>query len=187
VALAVVATLLPLLRAFGPGRTYMRAAVFPTAYVLAFGIGTPQGLLRPLGLATLACMALSLGAIGVFYAYTRSRTTEMTATVPEPLKAAAEALRALPGDGVLVLPFMYADYVAYASGKKVLWGGHCGDLRPLERITPVLREPIPELLASLGARYVLVDEAFASVDDLALADSRREWRGSSFVVLGAHR
>jgi hypothetical protein len=183
VALAVVATLLPLLRAFGPGRTYMRAAVFPTAYVLAFGIGTPQGLLRPLGLATLACMALSLGAIGVFYAYTRSRTTEMTATVPEPLKAAGEALRALPGDGVLVLPFMYADYVAYASGKKVLWGGHCGDLRPLERITPVLREPIPELLASCGARYVLLDEAFASAAVLALAQARAEWRGASFVVL----
>jgi peptidoglycan biosynthesis protein MviN/MurJ (putative lipid II flippase) len=73
VALAVVATLLPLLRAFGPGRTYMRAAVFPTAYVLAFGIGTPQGLLRPVGLATLESMALSLGAIGFFYAYTRSR------------------------------------------------------------------------------------------------------------------
>ncbi len=97
---------------------------------------------------------LSLGAIGFFYLYTRSRTTEMTATVPEPLNAAAEALRRLPGDGVLVLPFMYADYVAYASGKKVLWGGRCGDLRPLERVTRVLREPIAALLPSCSARYV---------------------------------
>lgn len=100
-------------------------------HVLAFGIGSPQNLLRPLGLAPLACLALSLGAIALFYFYTRSQPTEMTATAPEGLNAAAEALRHMPGDGVLVLPFMCADYVAYASGKQVLWGGHCGDLRPL--------------------------------------------------------
>jgi hypothetical protein len=182
-SLAVVATVLPPLRAFGPGRTYMRAAVFPTAYVLAFGIGTPEGLLRPLGLATLACLALSLLAIGFFYLYTRSRLTELTASVPVELRAAAEVLRRLPGDGVLVLPYMYADYVAYSSGKKVLWGGHCGNLRPLERVTPVLREPLPELLASFGARYVLLDEAFAPVEDLALGDSRPEWRRATFVLM----
>ncbi len=141
--LAIVVTVLPPLRAFGPGRTYMRAAVFPTAYVLAFGIGTPDGLKRPLGLATLACLTLSVAAIAFFYRYTRSRPTEMTARGPGELQAAAEALRRAPEDGVLMLPFMYADSVAYASGKKVLWGGHCGDLRPLERITPVLREPDP--------------------------------------------
>lgn len=62
-------------------------------------------------------------------------------------------------------------------------GGHCGDLRPLERITPVLREPIPDLLASCGARYVLLDEAFAPVADLLLLDARPEWRGGSFVLL----
>ena len=183
--LAVVATLLPPLRAFGPGRTYMRAAVFPTAYVLAVGIGTADGLLRPLGLATLACLALSLAAIAFFYRYTRSRPTELTATVPEELEAAAGALRRLPHDGVLVLPFMYADYVAYASGKRVLWGGHCGDLRPLERVTPVLREPILDLLASCGARYVLLDEAFATVAELALSTAAAQWRRGSFVVLSA--
>ena len=107
----------------------------------------------------------------------------MTATVPDELQAAAVALRRLPDDGVLVLPFMYADCVAYASGKKVLWGGHCGDLRPLERITPVLREPIPELLASFDARYVLLDETFATAAELRLADARPEWRGGSFVLL----
>ncbi len=72
----------------------------------------PEGLLHPVGLATLACLLLSLGAIGSFYSYARSRPTELTARVPDELRAAAEALRNLPGDGVLVLPFMYADYVA---------------------------------------------------------------------------
>lgn len=97
--------------------------------------------------------------------------------MPDDLRAAAEALRNLPGDGVLVLPFMYA------SRKNVLWGGHCGDLRPLERITPVLREPIPELLASCAGHYVLLDEAFVSVTELALGEARCEWRSAGFVLL----
>ena len=35
----------------------------------------------------------------------------------------------------------------------------------------------------LGARYVLLDEAFASAAVLALAEARPEWRGAGFVVL----
>ncbi len=135
----------------------------------------------------LACLVLSVAAIASFYLYTRSRPTELTASVPAELQAAAEARRRAPEDGVLVLPFMYADYVANASGKRVLWGGHCGDLRPLERITPVLREPIPALLASFGARHVLLDETFATVADLRLAEARPEWRGGSFVLLACAR
>src|SRR6185295_1205842 len=48
--LSVVATILPPLRAFGPGRSYMKAAIFPTAYTLAYAIGTPARLLLPFGL-----------------------------------------------------------------------------------------------------------------------------------------
>ena len=44
--LSVIATVVPPLRAFGPGRSYVKAAIFPTAYALAYEIGTPAGLWR---------------------------------------------------------------------------------------------------------------------------------------------
>ena len=133
-----VATILPPLRAFGPGRTYMKAAIFPTAYTLAAGIGTPAGLPRPLGRVTLLCLLASVGAIGFFFLHVRSRPTEQTASVPPGLpRCRGASRRAAPG-GVFVLPYMYADYVAYWSGKPVVWGGHCGDHARFEWITPVI-------------------------------------------------
>jgi hypothetical protein len=156
--LSVVATLVPPLRAFGPGRSYMKAAVFPTAYTLAFAIGSPVGLTRPVGIVTLACLGASLLAVGFFLVYTRRLAPEQTASVPPGLAEATAALAALPGNGgVLVLPFMYADYVCYHSGKPVLWGGHCGDLRRFEAITPVLRRPVGELALELRVTHALID------------------------------
>jgi hypothetical protein len=180
--LSVVATVLPPLRAFGPGRSYMKAGVFPTAYTLAFGIGTLSGLVgNPVGIVTLACLGFSLGAIWFFYAYVRGRETEQTATTPRALTAAVAALRQLPPGGVFVLPYMYADYVCYHSGRPVLWGGHCGDLRRFESITPVIARPLPELFRENGVRYVLLDSLYASRDELKLdADAEHAGEYASF-------
>ncbi|MGE0454899.1 MAG: hypothetical protein AB7O37_09665 [Vicinamibacteria bacterium] len=160
VALSLVATLVPPLSTFGPGRSYMRAAVFPTAYTLAFAIGSPPGLLRPVGVATLMALAASLGGIFFFYAYVRGRDTEQTTSTPEALRAATQALAARPAGAVLVLPYMYADYVLYHSGKPVLWGGHSGNHDRLEALFPVIREDLRETFERHGVRYALLDRAY---------------------------
>jgi len=163
-ALSVIATVWPPLRAFGPGRSYMKAAIFPTAYTIAFGVGSAAGLRKPLGLVTLACLALSALAISFFYAYVRGRSTEQTASVPQGLRDAVQHLARLPRGGVFVLPYMYADYTAYRSGQPVLWGGHSGSLDRFAEISPVITRPLPGLFARYGVRYVLLDDAFARVD-----------------------
>jgi hypothetical protein len=173
-ALSLVATVLPPLRAFGPGRSYMKAGVFPTAYTLAFGIGTLQGIVgNRVGIVTLACLGFSLGAIWFFYAYVRGRETEQTATTPPALADAVKALRALPPGGVFVLPYMYADYVCYHTGRPVLWGGHCGDLARFAWIAPVITRPLDELMRELGARYVLLDTAYVRPEELRLRETGR--------------
>lgn len=159
-ALSLVATLVPPLSTFGPGRSYMRAAVFPTAYTLAFAIGSPQGLLRPVGVVTLMALAASLGGIFFFYAYVRGRATEQTASTPEALRAATDELASRPPGAVLVLPYMYADYVLYHSGKPVLWGGHSGNHDRLEALFPVIRADLRETFARHGIRYALLDRAY---------------------------
>jgi hypothetical protein len=166
--LTVLATLVPALRAFGPGRSYLKAAVFPTAYTLGVSIGGTAGLRRPIGLATLAGLLLSLAAIGFFYSVMRRRRTESTSEVPPGLAEAARHLAELPGEGVLCLPTMYADYVCYHSGKAVLWGGHCGDLRPLEAVSPVITREIPEMLATYRVAYVLLDRLYTDPSELRL-------------------
>lgn len=166
--LAVAATLLPQLRLFGPGRSYMKVAVFPTAYTLAVGVGSASGLATPVGLAVVASLALSLAAILFFYRYMARRVTEHTATAPPGLAHAVRYLAGLPGDGVLCLPYMYADYTCYHSGKRTLWGGHCGDLSRFEYLSPVIIRPLPELLREYGVHYVLLDKLYTTPEEIGL-------------------
>ena len=161
----------------------MKAAIFPTAYTIAFGVGTAEGLRKPLGLVTLGCLALSALAIAFFYAYVRSRPTEQTVSVPPGLRDAVKHLAGLPHGGVLVLPYMYADYTAYHSGQPVLWGGHSGSLGRFAEISPVIALPLPELFARYGVRYVLLDEAYATPVRLRLqAEAVEEGRWGSFAL-----
>lgn len=181
-ALAVIATVVPVLRAFGPGRSYMKAAIFPTAFTIAAGIGTPRGLLRPLGLVTLACLAAGLFAIVFFYVYVRGRPSELTASIPPGLDEAARRLREMPGvTGVLVLPCMYADYVCYWSERPVVWGGHCGDLARFAWVAPRFTRPLGEMCGELGVSHVLVDRRFVSFEELRLP-GRRTWEQEGFEI-----
>lgn len=168
VLLSVAATVLPPLKAFGPGRGFLKAAIFPTAYTLAVGIGSVHGFRTPVGVATVIGLIGSIGAISFFWLYSRHKTIEATASLPAGLAEAVRHLAQLPGDGVLCLPYIYADYTCYNSGKRVLWGGHCGDLRPLEVLAPVISQPVPDLLGSYGVRYVLLDRAYAGPEDIGL-------------------
>lgn len=168
VVFSILATLLPPLRLFGPGRGYVKASVFPTAYTLAIGLGGLYGLQTPFGVAIIACLVASIATIVFFYAYMGRRTAEQTASVPAGLAEAASALASMPAGGVLCLPTMYADYVCYNAAKGVLWGGHCGDLRKFEAIAPVFSRPFPELFRQYGVRYVLLDTSFADPARLCL-------------------
>jgi len=127
-ALSVAATVLTRYWPFGPGRSYVKAAVLPTALTLAAGIGTLRGLRSPVGLVTAACFSASIVSIGFFYWYVRNRRTGQTAAVPEGLAHAVRRLAELPPGGFLCLPSLNADYACYHSDKPVLWGGHCGNL-----------------------------------------------------------
>jgi hypothetical protein len=181
--LSVIATVWPPLRAFGPGRSYMKAAIFPTAYTLAFGVGTAAGLRQPLGLVTLGCLAVSALAIAFFYAYVRNRPGEQTASTPSGLREAAQRLARLPRGGVFVLPYMYADYAAYHSGQPVLWGGHSGTLERFAELSPVIARPLPELFARYGVRYILLDETYATLAALGLGTAVSEQgRWGSFAL-----
>jgi hypothetical protein len=176
VALSLIATVLPPLRAFGPGRGYLKAGVFPTAYTLAVGIGTVHGLRLPVGIATVFGLVCSIGAISTFYLYSRRKLTEKNESVPRGLDDAVRHLAGLSGDGVLCLPYAYADYACYHSGKSVLWGSHCGDLGRVEPLLPVISEPIPGLLVRYGARYVLLDTLYARAAEIGL-EGTLEMRG----------
>jgi hypothetical protein len=188
--LSVAVTLVPPLRFLGPGRGYMRTAVLPTAYTLAAGIGTVDGLARPVGVVTLLALLASVAAIAFFYGYMRGRPREQTAFLPEGLEAAVSRLTEAPSGGLLCLPTVYADYACYHSGHPVLWGGHCGDLRRLETIAPVITRPLPDLFHEHGVRYVLLETSYTTIAELRLQGQVRglgdwgrfalyEWRESS--------
>jgi hypothetical protein len=161
-AWAVLTTFGGPLRIFGPGFHYMKASVFPSAYALAVTVNVQEGAFSPLGMALLISLLGSFAALAYFYRVMARRETEHTAQTPPDLGEAAEYLRALPGQRVLVLPTMYADFVAYAADKAVVWGGHSGNLARFEEFFPVLRRPLEYFFQRYRVDYLLLDLAYAS-------------------------
>ena len=159
-AYGVIATVVWPLRAFGPGRNYMKSAIFPTAYVLAAAIGGPSGFLRPAGLATLAALGASAASVAFFLVYMRSKKNELTAHVPKGLRAVTKQLASLPPGGVVALPGGYSDFITFHSERDVLWGSHSGSLDKFELLSPVWQERVEVAARRFGVRYLVVERAF---------------------------
>jgi hypothetical protein len=99
------------------------------------------------------------------------RQTEHTAQTPPDLAEAAAHLRTLPGQRVLVLPSMYADFVTYNARKAVVWGGHSGDLRKFEEFFPVLRQPLDYFVERYDIDYLILDHAYVTPERLGIVES----------------
>ena len=166
-AWAVATTFVPPLRILGPGFHYMKASVFPSAYALAVTVNIQEGLSFGRA-AVLVCLVASFAALAYFYRVMARRETEHTAHTPPDLAEAAAYLKTLPGTSVLVLPTMYADFVAYAANKAVVWGGHSGDLRKLEEFFPVIRRPLDYFFEKYRVDYLLLDLAYTTPGALQL-------------------
>ncbi|HQZ18747.1 MAG TPA: hypothetical protein PLD86_17875, partial [Vicinamibacteria bacterium] len=167
-AFAVISTVVWPLRAFGPGRNYMKSAIFPTAYILAAAIGSPKGLMSAPGLATLAALGASMVSVIFFLVYMRGKKNELTAHVPPGLRALATRLASLPPAGVVCLPGGYSDYITYKTERPVLWGGHSGSLDKFELVSPVWRERVEDAARRHGVRYLIVERAWVDPAVLAL-------------------
>jgi hypothetical protein len=167
-AFAVISTVVWPLRAFGPGRNYMKSAIFPTAYILAADIGTPRGLLSPPGLATLAALGASTVSVLFFLIYMRGKKNELTAHVPPGLRAIADRLGSEPSGGVVCLPGGYSDYITYKTERPVLWGSHSGSLERFELVAPVWRERVEDAARRHGVRYLIVERAWVDPTILTL-------------------
>jgi hypothetical protein len=173
------------LRILGPGFHYMKASVFPTAYALAVTVNIQEGAFSLVGLVLLLSFLASFAALAYFYRVMNRRTTEHTAQTPPDLAEASMYLRSMPGRNVLVLPTMYADYVAYAAGKAVVWGGHSGDLTRLEEYYPVVRKPIDYFVRQYEVNYLLLDNAYVAPERLDVPDASVLARFGSFGVYSA--
>jgi len=166
---AVATTFVPPLRILGPGFHYVKASVFPSAYALAVTVNVQEGL--SLGrAAVLACLVASFGGLAYFYRVMARRETEHTAQTPPDLAEAAGYLKTLPGQVVLVLPTMYADFIAYAANKAVVWGGHSGDLRRFDEFFPVIRRPLDYFFERYHVAYLLLDLAYTTPGVLRIED-----------------
>jgi hypothetical protein len=165
---AVLTTFGGPLRILGPGFHYMKTSVFPTAYTLAVAVNVQEGAVSLVGLTLLLSIIASFAALAYFYRVMARRQTEHTAQTPPDLAEAAAHLRTLPGQRVLVLPTMYADFVTYNAHKAVVWGGHSGDLRKFEEFFPVLRKPLPYFVERYDVDYLILDHAYVTPERLGI-------------------
>jgi hypothetical protein len=173
------------LRILGPGIHYMKLSVFPTAYALGVTVNIQEGAVSLVGLAVLICLIASFAALAYFYRVMATRDTEHTAQTPPDLASAAAYLKGLPGTNVMVLPTMYADYVAYNAEKAVVWGGHSGNLRKLEEFFPVVRKPLYFFIERYAIDYLLVDHAYTTPERLQIGSAVESL--SQFGSMGVYR
>jgi hypothetical protein len=172
------------LRILGPGYHYMKASVFPSAYALAVIVNVQEGAVSLPGLAVLLSLIASFAALAYFYRVMTTRRTEHTAHTPPDLAEAAAYLAGQPPGNVLVLPTMYADYVTFASGKPVLWGGHSGDLRKFEEFYPVVRRPLRYFFEQYAIEYILLDLQYVTPDRLGLSDAIQSSERFGAMIVG---
>ena len=159
------------LRILGPGFHYMKASVFPSAYTLAVTVNMREGGLTAFDAALLTSFLGAFAALAYFYRVMDRRQTELTAQTPPDLANAAAFLRELPTGNVLVLPNMYADFVAYNAEKPVLWGGHSGNLSRLEEFFPVIRQPLRYFFQRYTIAYVMLDLVYTTPERLQIGDT----------------
>jgi hypothetical protein len=146
----------------------MKTSVFPTAYALSVTVNIQEGAISIVGLALLISVIASFAALAYFYRLMARRETEHTAQTPPDLAEAANYLRRLPGQRVLVLPTMYADFVAFNAQKAVVWGGHSGDLSKFAEFYPVLRKPLDYFVERYAVNYLVLDQAYARPERLGI-------------------
>ena len=151
----------------------MRAAIVPTAYLLGLETTHAGWLGRPIAWVTLLAAVAAAGAIGFFYWYVRRRRREQTTAAPQDLQQATRHLEGLPGGAFFCLPTVYTDYACYHSGHPALWGGHCGNLRKLEAIAPVVTRPLDELFREYDVRYVMLETDYVGHEELGLGSRLR--------------
>lgn len=169
---AILTTFAPVLRVFGPGYLYIKTSTFPTAYTLGALVIGSTAQFNPLsaGVAlTLPAFAASLAGLAYFYRYIHTRRTEHTATAPPGLQAATQYLASLDCERFACLPTMYADYIAYHTGKQVLWGGHSGDPERLDGFYPVITRPLEQFFQQYQIEYFILDLDYARLDRLRLS------------------
>jgi hypothetical protein len=172
------------LRILGPGFHYMKTSVFPSAYVLAVTVNIEEGAVSVVGLALLFSIIASFAALAYFYRLMSRRATEHTAQTPPDLADAATYLRTLAGTRVLVLPTMYADFIAYNARKAVVWGGHSGNLDKFEEFFPVLRKPLEYFVARYQVDYLVTDDVYAAPTHLQIEPYTTELK--RFGMIGVH-
>lgn len=171
------------LRILGPGFHYMKTSVFPSAYVLAVTVNIQEGAVSVAGLALVISIIASFAALAYFYRVMARRETEHTAQTPPDLADAAAYLKTLSGSRVLILPAMYADFVAYNAHKAVVWGGHSGNLDKFEEFAPVLRKPLEYFLVQYEVDYMVLDDAYATPAHLRVEPYLTELRRFGMIVV----
>lgn len=167
----------PALRFLGEGERYGEYAAFPAALLAAavvrWGMTTPAW---AWWLVLFAGLAIIGGLVPSLYLQRKVILEDRERSITEHHQAIYGAVRRLMRQGpvrLMTIPLGLADGVTYFTECPVLaTDSSLAHWRYYGDFSPVLRQPLAEILQRFGVTHLLVNQAYVGVDELRLSGAR---------------
>ncbi len=171
---------LPVLRAIGLGRQYVKFGILPSLLLLVLNAD-----LESVAFLLLTVIAALLAIRQYIMVVRNMRRPQLgqVGRVSTELDRLLDILRATPNCRVMCLPTHLCDLVAYRARVPTYWGthSHCFDEK-LADFFPVLRKPLAEYAQADGLTHLLLDRDYASATELGLAERHLLHRSGEFEL-----
>lgn len=177
---------LPWLRMIGDGERYLDAAALPTALVVSAlwteASRVPEGRWVALGIAGTVGLAL----LGAVYLQRAVVFKDVKCSIRPGLWKILRYLKTAvpPGATVASVPLHLIPTVEYFTSCRVLsTDNSAAHITHLGNIYPYLRKPVPALLADYGVQYLVLNEAYARLEEVGFARDQIVAQADSFVLV----
>jgi len=179
----------PALRMIGDGERYLDAAVLPTALVVA-ALWT-EAWQRPVPWLAAVIGATIVAALGAaIYLQYHVVVKDVKCSIRPALWTILNYLKTSVSEGTTVaaIPIHLIPTVEYFTACRVLsTDSSPAHIEHLGQLYPFIRKPVPALLAEYGVQYLVLNEAYARLDEVGFPRDAVVCQAGSFVLVKAGR
>lgn len=182
--MALLTTWVPQLRFLGEGQRYLELSAFPTAFLSAwflnYWLATAYFLVATLGYIFVGVCALITIVVIQKKAIIKDKLRTLTPSLQK-MYAHLRSLKQKPR--LLCIPHQITTNTIYHTGCSVLVNADYTNIEKISDIYPFLKKPIKQIMLEYGLNAVLLNEDYATIQDLGLQKYQMLKRFNNYVLL----